>query len=65
MEIKRVCSWRSVLCDLEWIVELEMLRDPVWAGMSLEGLCYVRSSAADFLGDLTPAIRAPGASDPF
>ena len=57
----------SVYCMTgdEYIAELKMLEDPVWAGMSLEGLCYVLSFAADFLGDLVPVIGAPGASDPF
>lgn len=31
----------------EHVAELKMLRDPVCAGMSLEGLCYVLSSATD------------------
>jgi len=54
----------SVYCVTgnEYVAELKMLRDPVWAGMSLEGLCCVLTSAADFLGDLPPVL---GASGPF
>lgn len=40
----------SVYCmtGSEYIAELRMLRDPVWAEMSLDGLCYILTSAADF-----------------
>lgn len=49
----------------EHIAGGKMLRDPTWAGMSLEGLCHVPSSATDFLGELVPVTGAPGASGPF
>lgn len=57
----------SMYCMIgnEYIAELKMLSDPVGAGVSLEGLCYVRPSAMDFLNDLAPVVGAPGASGPF
>lgn len=50
------------MIENKYIAGLKALRNPTWAGRSLQGLCYVLGYTPDFLGDLAPVIWALYAS---
>lgn len=46
------------MTENKYMEGLKTLRNPPWAGRSLQGLCCVLRYTPDFLGDLAPVIWA-------